>query len=237
VGVLVFSGYNIQDEWIHPLGPREDATQLQHAIDRIRPNGRTPLGASIKKGTDRLLVDREAQFGYGSYRLLIVTDGEATDSSLVRRYTPDVIARGITMDVIGVAMSQDHTLATQAHSYRRADDLESLTRAVSDVFAEISSDNTTSTSQEEAFALAAAFPPQMAQEVISALARSGNHPVGEQPEEPSSPVAVDAPDTQAPAQSPVPSSDGYVFFLAFGLFVLLMMIGVLRRARKRRHRE
>ena len=36
--------------------------------------------------------------------------------------------------IIGVNMKSDHTLATKVHSYRRADDPSSLTKAFSDVF-------------------------------------------------------------------------------------------------------
>ena len=128
LGLLVFSSSNLADDWVYPLGPRDDV-MLRKAISLPQAGGRTPLGAYIKKGADRLLDERGRQHGYGSYRLLIVTDGEAQDRNLVDRYVPEVIGRGITIDVIGVDMKTTHTLATRVHSYRSADDPASLKKA------------------------------------------------------------------------------------------------------------
>jgi uncharacterized protein YegL len=177
IGLLVFSSANLRNDWVYPLGPRDDA-QLVRAIDLPRPGGQTPLGAYIKKGGDRLLQERADQLGYGTYRLLIVTDGEAQDQGLVDSYTPEVISRGITVDVIGVDMERAHTLATKAHSYRRADDPGSLKAAMAEVFAEVSSTGT-DTADEEAFALLAPIPDETTAALIKALSTSGNDPIGE----------------------------------------------------------
>ena len=74
VGLLVFGSSNVQDDWVYPLGPI-NREMLETAIQLPMPEGRTPLGAYIKKGADRLLDQRKKQFGYGTYRLLVVTDG------------------------------------------------------------------------------------------------------------------------------------------------------------------
>jgi len=174
LGVIVF-GKNANG-WIYPLGPRDD-TKLLQAIDAMSPGGGTPLGQFMKMGADSLLAARKAQFGYGSYRLLIVTDGEATDALLVEKYAPDIISRGIITDVIGVDMNQAHTLATKAHSYRRANDPASLTRALQEVFAEIGK-TTGSQSGEDVFAELAAFPEELAMPAIAAFTSSGNEPIG-----------------------------------------------------------
>jgi hypothetical protein len=189
IGLLVFSASNLQDDWAYPLGPRDDAA-LSKAIDRPEPGSGTPLGQYIKVGADRLLQERAKQYGYGSYRLLIVTDGEAQDQDLVDSYTPDVIARGITVDVIGVGMKGDHTLARKAHSYRRANDPSALSRAVAEVFAEVSIP-VTDLAHAEAFDLIAPIPNQVAVAIIQALSTSGNHAIGEKPK---------------PAPQPSPSS-------------------------------
>jgi len=227
VGLFVFSGRGIQSEWVYPLGPREDA-KLMRAIDMPRPAGNTPLGASIKMGADRLLKERKAQMGYGTYRLLVVTDGEASDRRLVDRYTPEVIARGITVDVIGVDMKSTHTLAKIVHSYRKADDPGSLKKAIAEVFAEVSAGDD-DTAGEDAFALLAPIPLETAQAMLGALTRSGNHPIGTEPKA-SANVAA-APDARAatpaksrPTSKPVASSDTnwtwvIIVLVAIGAFV------------------
>jgi uncharacterized protein YegL len=179
IGLLVFSGRNVPNEWVYPLGPRDDA-KLVKAIDLPVPAGKTPLGAYIKKGADRLLEERAERFGYGTYRLLIVTDGEAQDQHLVSKYTPEVVARGITVDVIGVGMKRAHTLATKVHSYRSANDPTALKAAVAEVFAEVGGTGSDAAS-EEAFEILASIPDGIAEVMIEALTASGNHPIGEKP--------------------------------------------------------
>lgn len=176
IGLLVFSSKNLKDDWAYALGPL-DKSRLSTAIESPIPNRGTPLGEYIKIGADRLLKARAEQYGYGSYRLLIVTDGDANDPNLVDKYTPQVLARGITMDVIGVDMEGDHTLATMAHSYRRANDPESLEQAIREVFAELSSDSG-NFEMEEAFDLIAPLPIESASAALQALSTSGNEPIG-----------------------------------------------------------
>jgi len=179
IGLLVFSAKNVKNDWVYPLGPRNDA-KLYESINLPQPGGDTPLGKYIKKGADRLLEQREKQYGYGSYRLLIVTDGKAQDQDLVDKYVPDVLSRGIITDVIGVDMKEEHILANMVHSYRKADDPESLKEAVSQVFAEISIEET-DTAREDAFGFLEGIPDELAVKMIKALSSSGNYPIGTKP--------------------------------------------------------
>lgn len=179
IGLLQFSAKNLRDLWLYPLGPRDEQALL-HAIEQPQPGNGTPLGKFIKTGADRLLEEREKQYGYGTYRLLLVTDGEASDRKLVTRHTPDVISRGIIMDVIGVDMRKDHTLAKRAHSYRRANDPASLRSAVAAVFAEVAQSGSDSVG-DDAFDIIAGIPSEIAAVALQTLSLSGNHPIGSKP--------------------------------------------------------
>lgn len=209
IGLLVFSAKNLRNDWVYPLGPR-DEMRLLEAIDRPIPEGATPLGKYIKMGADRLLAARAQQYGYGTYRLLIVTDGEAQDPKSVAIYTPEVLTRGILVDVIGVDMKTDHTLASMAHSYRRANDPDSLERAIREVFAELSSDDA-DFSMKEAFELIDPIPVECAADALQALSTSGNRPIGENAEhlsgyrETGNASGASPPQGQT-AQSPAPTS-------------------------------
>jgi len=248
IGLLVFSAKGVSDNWIYPLGPRDDA-KLMQAIDRPTPGGGTPLGAYLKKGADRLLEERAKQFGYGTFRLLVVTDGEAEDQQLVERFTPEVVARGIKVDVIGVAMNQRHTLATKVHSYRSANDPASLKRAIAEVFGEIGGVGNDLTGAE-AFAELKAIPNEVAQAMIQALSSSGNQPIGERPR-PSQPAVAPAstpssqagPSAQASsppvAQRSVQRSGGKFVatvggLVCFGGFALVVLLLIMRAANKSR---
>ena len=207
VGLLVFSGKNVPDRWLYPLGTRDNAA-LVTAIDRPTPSGNTPLGEYIKIGADRLLEERTKQFGYGSYRLLIVTDGEATDGELTAKYTPDILARGITMDVIGVDMKKNHMLATKVNSYRRADDPESLKKALTEILAEVPAAGG-DTAGDAAFATLEPLPAELCTAILGALSAQNNVPIGEKPpvKAPDKEVAshpAEAPQTAAPVTAPTP---------------------------------
>lgn len=194
VGILVFPRGN----WVYPLGPRKES-MLAGAIDSIQSGGATPLGDYIKRGADALLKARRKQFGYGTYRLLVVTDGEATDRGKVEAFTPDIISRGITIDCIGVEMASRHTLATKVHSYRNANDPESLKQAISEVFAEVASGDA-GPGGENAFELIADLPEATASAMLKSLSTSGNQPIGEGP-------SMRAADPPSPSPAP-PYSGG-----------------------------
>jgi hypothetical protein len=193
VGILVFP----QGNWVYPLGPRKES-MLAGAIDSIQSGGGTPLGDYMKRGADALLEARKKQFGYGTYRLLVVTDGEAGDARQVEAYTPDIISRGITIDCIGVEMASRHTLATKVHSYRNANDPESLKQAISEVFAEVASGDA-GPGGENAFELITDLPEATASAMLKSLSTSGNQPIGEGPVMRS---------VESPSPSPAPSYSG-----------------------------
>jgi len=232
IGLLVFGGN--AHGWVYPLGARDDE-KLVKAINGLSAGGGTPLGAYMKKGADRLLEERKAQYGYGSYRLLVVTDGEASDGQLIDRYTPDIISRGIITDVIGVDMKKDHALATKVHSYRRANDPASLKQAIQEVFAEVGKSDA-SQSGESVFAELEGFPDEMAMTVISALISSGNHPIGNVAKIVSTPAPVSVlPGSNTSSQVPVRVTKSRKGFPRWIVFVIIagIVISILKKGRKR----
>ena len=241
VGLLVFSGKNVPNDWVFPLGPREDEV-LEAGLAKIMPDGNTPLGAYIKKGADRLLERRADQSGYGSYRLLVVTDGEANDQRLVDRYVPEVLGRGLVVDVIGVSMAQDHILAKRVHSYRRADDPGSLQQAISEVFAEVS-DRQVSDVAESGFELIADLPDDVVPAIVESLTKFDNQPIGSRPTRGKRPAQADGgdagpsgPSRAAKAARTFLTALGTACFFGFA-FLVLAVVAWSRRKGKRRGRR
>ncbi|MSP90663.1 MAG: VWA domain-containing protein [Myxococcales bacterium] len=249
VGMLTFA-----NDWIVPLGPRDDAKMLL-AINAIEPHGPTPLGGFLKRAADALLQARARQYGYGSYRLVVITDGVSTDGALLDEYAPDVLARGIVVDAIGVDMAKDHVLKRNAHSYRRANNSADLERAVAAVFAEVAADDHGGAAAAggaatrggdaagaEVFAAIQPLDAGVADRALAALAGSGNHPIGTLPEDslvasaapPDAAVAAPAvvpPTAPAPAQ-PEPESTSWRWVLAafvFGIWLLVKAAKALFR--------
>ena len=247
-------------DWTVPLGPI-DSGEMESSIRAITPQRGTPLGKYLKIASDSLLKLRESQ-RYGTYRLLIVTDGEANDRAQVENYLPDILARGITVDVIGVDMKSDHSLATKVHGYRRANDAASLSDALSEVLAESSGSNQTDTDDYESLD---GISDAVALAMVHALGRVRNHPIGER--EPaaiptsdeqvvrrqSAPVGVSPPSNEAPDElgsavesethgndiGPVPSGKTmkrrkwiFILLAAMGGGVVVVVLVVLRLVRR-----
>lgn len=163
----------LNNGWILPL-QQIDRSQVDAQIARIEAMGGTPLGAVLKAGMDELLKKRADQI-YGDYRLLVVTDGEANDQDFLLSILPDVMARGVTVDVIGVDMQSDHSLATEVHSYRRADDPDSLQVAISEALAE--AEETDMVGSESDFEILEDFPVEFATVALAAMTTANNQPI------------------------------------------------------------
>ena len=175
VGLLIFSTSHLTP-WLYPLRAKENDRFL-NAVARVRADGGTPLGQYMKMGADALLAQREKQYNYGSYRLLVITDGKARDAHLVDAYTPAIMNRQIRVDVIGVDMPEDHMLATVVDSYRRADNPEQLIEAVSKILAETPS--STIDADEDLFELIQPLTNELARGMIEALSTvPSNQPIG-----------------------------------------------------------
>ncbi len=219
VGLLVFvDGRNY---WAYELGAL-NITQMEEAIDKIHHDGGTPLGAAIKIGTDALVADRKVQHGVGSYQLLVVTDGQATDEGAMEHYAPLVPQWGIRMDVIGVAMpgGQDHELAKFAQSYQAADDTVKLQTALEKlVRVEAGGDNATID-----FTATDGVPLEVARVWLGQLsAPAPDYPLGEQPPEPVQEGRTESPKTQA-ASPPSADCNSAGSSLAGSVSILLAML-------------
>ena len=173
LGILLLNGDRSKQHWAIPL-EHLSVPQATRKMESVIAVGGTPLGDRMREGADALLQLRDKQI-YGNYRLLIVTDGEASDANLLALYLPDVLSRGLMVDAIGVDMQQNHSLATRVHSYRRADDGAALSKALQEVFAEKVDSNTANSNAD--FALLQALDDGTAKEALIALSRPNNTPI------------------------------------------------------------
>lgn len=241
VGVVVLNGE--RDDWLTPLAPIDKA-KVNSLVGRIRASGGTPLGSGMKTAADALLQAREKQ-RYGTFKLLIVTDGEAGDEELVEQYLPDIISRGLVVDVIGVDMKQNHSLATKVQTYRRADDARSLEQAISEVVLGESSADASDAGASD-FEILQGLPVEVATVILKALAEQGNQPIGQsrQPGNfggvgpglpPGGPVATAPPGSIQHPRSPSPPRGGsgivstvFSFLCVCTLtLIVLAVVGVL----------
>lgn len=233
VGLLLLNG-SAGQPWAIPIGP-VDQQNLQTKIRSLTPGGATPLGRAIKTAADELMKLRESR-RYGTYQLLIVTDGESTDGRLLEEYLPDVLSRGLLIDVIGVDMRSDHSLATRVHSYRRADNQESLDRALSELVLGESTE-ADQTAEESDFEMLAAIPDDVATAALDAMTQAGNEPI--EPKAVEGMQSSRSPDTIAVPYRGVAETDGtsawtitlVMFVLVLGAVAFLAFVLVSLKAR------
>jgi uncharacterized protein with von Willebrand factor type A (vWA) domain len=132
LGLWVFDSYGNSERV--SLGP-DNRAQFLTEVQRTRAGGRTPLTESIEQGVNRLVQQRDKQLGYGEFRLVVVTDGEATGRPL-----PQAVGyareRRIPIYTIGLCIGADHELRKYSVSYRAADSIEALKRGLEETLAE-----------------------------------------------------------------------------------------------------
>lgn len=230
IGLLVFSGSNVQNDWVYPLGPK-NTEQMLAAIDLPLPGGGTPLGKYMRIGANRLLEQREKQYNYGNYRLLIVTDGVAQDEEKVAQYTPEILDKQIRVDVIGVDMQTDHLLAKDADSYRRADNPGELVAAVTQILAETGGTGT-DLDGEDAFEDIAPLSEAIALDLIQRITMPPSNTAIAITNVRKTPSQQQKQSTQTPQQPVQQSGGNNNVWLLIGLIVVIAGFLIFRRARK-----
>lgn len=179
IGIVLLNGQWDADKWHVPMTLVGVSRQnIIDNIEKVQPLGGTPLGGAMKAGADGLISLRNKE-RYGTYRMLIVTDGEAQDKHLVDGYLPEIQANGIGVDTIGVDIPGGHTLATKVNNYSDAADESALVKAIEATFAETSGNDS-----HNDFELLEGLPDNFASSAIVALSDIGNDPISIKPKTP-----------------------------------------------------
>jgi uncharacterized protein with von Willebrand factor type A (vWA) domain len=132
LGLYVFDRNGKREEV--PLGPNNRA-QFLGAIDAVKAGGNTPLGDAITRGSKALAKQYKKQLGYGEYRLIVITDGEATD--YLASGVNEAKQNKIPIYTIGFDMGQEHELRQHSISYRSADSAAEVEQALEEAAAEL----------------------------------------------------------------------------------------------------
>jgi len=105
-------------------------------INSLNPTGGTPLGEALLASVDKIVEQYKKQLGYGTYRIIVITDGEQTGIKL--RQPCNYISRHgfIGLYSIGLCMKSSHTLKNYSLSYRDANNYEELEQALVEATAE-----------------------------------------------------------------------------------------------------
>lgn len=96
--------YALNSGYIFPLQPL-DAAKKKQLIDRIytlRAKGSTPIADALAAMSQELYRQQQKQAGYGSYTIVIATDGAANSPEAMFSEVDRAIERGITIKTIGI---------------------------------------------------------------------------------------------------------------------------------------
>ncbi|MBX9691599.1 MAG: VWA domain-containing protein [Cyanobacteria bacterium] len=132
LGLYVFDDKGERE--VLPLGSNNRELFLQD-IKAVDAGGATPLGDAVSKGVQALVDQYKKQLGYGEFRLIVITDGEATDDldKGIRRAK----RHHIPIYTIGFAVGENHRLKPASVSYRSADSAKQLKKALEEAASEL----------------------------------------------------------------------------------------------------
>jgi hypothetical protein len=135
LGLLAFDGLGVSERL--PLGPRNRDAFVQ-AVRRVRSDRGTPLASAIGLGYSSLTEQARKQRGYGSYNLVVVTDGEASDGEDPTDVVEEILAESpVVIHTIGFCIGADHSLNQAGRIlYRSATDTAQLRAGLGEVLAE-----------------------------------------------------------------------------------------------------
>jgi Mg-chelatase subunit ChlD len=141
IGLFVFDQDHQGGAELVPLGRGESQRQqLQQAVSKIRAGGGTPLGAAIQAGTNSLIQQFQQQLRYGDIRLIVVTDGEATDGNTFHRSIDHARKNHVPIYTIGFRIRNTHPLRQFSEAYLTARDETELLNAMRETLAELDGD-------------------------------------------------------------------------------------------------
>jgi len=111
---------------------------IESKVDLITAGGATPLGRSVKDAFGKMKKQAQSQLGYGDYNLVIITDGKATDSSILKGAVDMVLKTSpVIIHTIGFKIGTDHVLNQPGRIlYKTASNYEELSRGLEKVLAE-----------------------------------------------------------------------------------------------------
>lgn len=136
LGLVVFDnrGVNVTV----PLG-RHNRDHFRQAVDEAYPNGGTPLYDAVEMARGQLAAQAEAQQGYGTYRLVVITDGQHSEG---QNPTPQINAilenpaNPVEIHTIGFCIERSALNQPGRTAYQSAKNPEELADGLNSVLAE-----------------------------------------------------------------------------------------------------
>ena len=134
LGVLALNAGLVQE----PAPAAEAAAALPSRLDPIRADGSTPLGPALMAARAMLEAEAARQRGFGTYRIIVATDGAADDELRLAEAVAGILTETpIQISTIGIGLGSGHVLNMPGHvSYVGVTDVSGLATALAAAVAE-----------------------------------------------------------------------------------------------------
>ncbi len=135
IGLITFDGRGIVVR--APLGIN-NRDVLKKEILAIGADSGTPLGVATELAYKELTKQAQRQLGYGEYHLILLTDGEASDTSIFNRIVEEILTHSpIIVHGMGFCVSKNHSMNQPGRTiYKEAGNFRELLEGLQSVLAE-----------------------------------------------------------------------------------------------------
>jgi hypothetical protein len=112
-------------------------TSLITAMNQLSPNTNTPLAEAIVEGVNEIVKQYKKQLGYGTYRIVVITDGAANGlKHTISQAVSYADGFGIPIYTIGFCLGNDHALKRGSVRYGNASSPEEVKGLLTEFTAE-----------------------------------------------------------------------------------------------------
>jgi len=124
---------------VMPVQSASDASRsVESDLAQVNANGSTPLGASLADATSILTQEAQNRRGFGVFRILVTTDGAATDNDAMNSTVAEILSTTpIEIATIGIGIGEGHALNVPGYtSYVSVSSIDQLAGALQEAAAE-----------------------------------------------------------------------------------------------------
>ncbi len=116
---------------ILPIG-KHSANDFDLKVDQLQAQGGTPLRRALKTSEELLRKAAQGQGGYGSYNLVLITDGYSSDGKPYDDARRIAQSTAITINAVGFCTGAGHSLNIAGYTnFSTADNAEQLVESLS----------------------------------------------------------------------------------------------------------
>lgn len=134
-GLVIFSSGAAYARVAAPLG--RDRKLFEAEVKKASPDYNTPLGPAIELAYKELVVQYQRQGGYGTYHIVVVTDGDANQGRDPEPVVKEIVGKSpVQVHTVGFCTGERHRLNMPGYAtYATADNAEQINQALLAVLA------------------------------------------------------------------------------------------------------